>query len=187
MDDTAVVDELKTQFAGKTILLVAPGKSVGEAVDKIKELIAENNIVSIGLNSTLDLDFDYLLTTRSDIYEQTVSEGKRVIVPSSVSKGGRGSVKILNYANWIEVDERTHDSSSVIALKLLQACGVREILLAGFDGFSVNINDNYYDPNMRRPVNAEQAERRNSYYKRFINAISRSGIKVVFITSSMYQ
>lgn len=187
VDDTAVVAELKTEFEGKTILLVAPGKSVGEAVDKIKELIAEKDVVSIGLNSTLDLDFDYLLTTRSDIYEQAVSEGKRVIVPSSVSKGGRGSVKILNYANWIEVDERTHDSSSVIALKLLQACGVREILLAGFDGFSVNINDNYYDPNMRRPVNAEQAERRNSYYKRFINAISRSGIKVVFITSSMYQ
>ena len=133
------------------------------------------------------MDFDYLLTTRSDIYEQALSEGKSIIVPSSVSKGGRGSVKILNYANWIEVDERTHDSSSVIALKLLQACGVKDIILAGFDGFSVNINDNYYDPNMRHPVNAEQAERRNAYYKDLIKRISRTGIKISFITKSMYQ
>lgn len=187
VDDTAVVDELKTEFAGKTILLVAPGKSVGEAIDKIKELTVKSDVVTIGLNSTLDIDFNYLLTTRSDIYDQAVVEGKRIIVPSSVSKGGRGSVKILNYANWIEVDDRTHDSSSVIALKLLQACGVKKIMLAGFDGFSVNINDNYYDPNMRHPVNAEQAERRNAYYKDLIKRVSDAGVDITFVTPSLYQ
>ena len=187
VDDTAVVDELKSEFAGKTILLVAPGKSVGEAIEGIKDIAAQENVVTIGLNSTLDIRFDYMLTTRTDIYEKALVEGKNIIVPSSVSKGGRGTVKILNYSNWIEVDERTHDSSAVIALKLLQACGVKEILLAGFDGFSVNINDNYYDPNMRHPVNAEQAERRNTYYKGFIKKISDSGIDITFITPSLYQ
>lgn len=187
VDDTAVVDELKKEFAGKTILLVAPGKSVGDAVNLIKEKIADNEVISIGLNSTLNLDFDYLLTTRSDIYNQAVLDGKRIIVPSSVSKGGRGNVKVLNYANWIEVDERTHDSSSVVALKLLRACGVREILLAGFDGFSVNINENYYDPNMRHPVNAEQASRRNSYYKSLIGRVRDTGIAIRFITPSLYE
>ncbi len=187
VDDSAVVEELKIEFTGKTVLLVAPGKSVGKTIDKIKELSTQNNIITIGLNSTLELKFDYLLTTRADIYEQAVIEGKSVIVPSSVSKGGRGAVKVLNYANWIEVDDRTHDSSSVIALKLLQECGVKEIMLAGFDGFSVNINDNYYDPNMRHPVNAEQAVRRNKYYKGLIKKISDSGIKIQFITPSLYQ
>jgi 4-hydroxy 2-oxovalerate aldolase len=187
VDDAAVVEDLKSEFAGKTILLVAPGKSVGDAIEKIKELTLQEGIVAIGLNSTLDLDYDYILTTRSDIYDQAVTEGKRIIVPSSVSKGGRGSVKILNYANWIEVDERTHDSSAVIALKLLQACGVKDILLAGFDGFSVNINDNYYDPNMRHPVNAEQAERRNAYYKSLIKRVSDTGLKISFVTPSLYQ
>lgn len=187
VDDTAVVEELKKEFAGKSVLLVAPGKSVGKTIDKIKKLSAQNNIITIGLNSTLEINFDYLLTTRADIYEQAVIEGKSVIVPSSVSKGGRGAVKVLNYANWIEVDDRTHDSSSVIALKLLQECGVEEIMLAGFDGFSVNINDNYYDPNMRHPVNAEQAERRNKYYKGLIKKISDSGIIIKFITPSLYQ
>ena len=135
----------------------------------------------------MDLPYDYLLTTRADIYSQAVAEGKNIIVPSSVSKGGRGNVRILNYANWIEVDERTHDSSAVMALKLMQACGVAEVLLAGFDGFSVNINENYYDPNMRRPVNAEQAERRNAYYKGLISRVRESGVKIEFVTSSRYE
>lgn len=187
VDDTAVVSELKAELAGQKILLVAPGKSVGEALDVIKEYMKMDDIVTIGLNSTLDLNFDYLLTTRKDIYDKAVEDSKNIIVPSSVSKGGRGNVRILNYGNWIEVDERTHDSSSVIAMKLLEACGVKEILLAGFDGFSVNINENYYDPNMRRPVNSEQAERRNNYYKGFIDKIRKSGISVNFVTPSRYE
>lgn len=187
VDDSAVVADLKAEFEGKKILLVAPGKSVGDATEKIKEIAGQDDVVTIGLNSTLDVEFDYLLTTRADIYNLAVADGKSIIVPSSVSKGGRGNVKILNYANWIEVDERTHDSSAVIAMKLLQACGVKEILLAGFDGFSVNINENYYDPNMRHPVNAEQAERRNAYYKGLIGRVRESGVKVKFLTPSLYE
>lgn len=187
VDDCGVVAELKAEFAGKRILLVAPGKSVGNAIERIKDLASQSDVITIGLNSTLNLDFDYLLTTRADIYAQAVADGKSVIVPSRISKGGRGNVKILNYANWIEVDESTHDSSSVIALNLLQACGVTEILLAGFDGFSININENYYDPNMRRPVNAEQAERRNLYYRGFIGRVRGNGVRVEFITPSLYE
>lgn len=187
VDDLKVVEELKREFYSKKVLLVSPGKRVGGALEKIKDIMKDKDIISIGLNSTFDLPFDYLLTTRKDIYDKAVAEGKNIIVPSSISKGGRGNVKILNYGNWIEVDDRTHDSSAVIAMNFLKVCGIKELLLAGFDGFSVNINENYYDPNMRHPVNQEQAERRNAYYKDFINRIIKSGIKVTFITPSLYQ
>lgn len=186
VDDTSVIEELKRTFAGRKILLIAPGKSIKGAMEEINSTASAEDVLTIGLNTDLDIN-DYILTTRKDIYDNAVSKGKSIIVCSNISKGGRGNVKILNYSNWIEVDERTHDSSSVIALNLLKACGVREILLAGFDGFSANINDNYYDPNMRYPVNPVQADQRNSYYKNFINKIQDDGITVKFITPSLYQ
>lgn len=186
VDDSAVVEELKKSFKGKKILLIAPGKSISDASDKIDQIEASDDVVAIGLNTKRPGN-DYLLTTRKEIYDDAVAEGLNLIVCSNVSKGGRGNVKILNYANWIEVDERTHDSSSVIALNLLKACGVKEILLAGFDGFSTNINENYYDQAMRYPVNPEQVERRNSYYKNLIQKVKDSGVKVEFITSSKYE
>lgn len=186
VDDTAAVEELREEFAEKKVLLVAPGKSVGSAQEIIGQYAADPAFVTIGLNATLNIPFDYLLTTRKDIYDQAVTEGRNIIVPSSVSKGGRGNVKILNYSNWIEIGERTHDSSSVIALNLLKACGVKEIYLAGFDGFSADINENYYDQNMRRPVSAEQAESRNAYYSGLIDRIRKAGITVSFITPSKY-
>lgn len=186
VDDSAIVEELKKAFEGKKILLIAPGKSINDASDEIDQIEASENVVAIGLNTKRPGN-DYLLTTRKEVYDNAVAEGLNLIVCSNVSKGGRGNVKILNYANWIEVDERTHDSSSVIALKLLKACGVKEILLAGFDGFSTNINENYYDQNMRHPVNPEQVERRNSYYKNLIQRVKDSGIRVEFITPSKYE
>lgn len=186
VDDSATIDDLKKAFEGKKVLLIAPGKSIIEASDKIDDIMKADNIVTIGLN-TKRRGNDYLLTTRKEIYDSAVAEGLNLIVCSNISKGGRGNVKILNYANWIEIDERTHDSSSVIALNLLKACGVKEILLAGFDGFAVNINENYYDPNMRHPVTPEQAERRNGYYKNLIQRVKNSGIKVEFVTPSKYE
>lgn len=187
VDDSETVGDLAAEFVGKRILLVAPGKSVGSAIGKIKVLMDCEDVVSLGLNTTLDLPFDYLLTTRKDVYDMALSQGKRIIAPSNISKGGRGTVKILNYGNWVEVDSQTtHDSSSVIAMNLLKACGAKELLLAGFDGFSANINENYYDPNMRHPVTQEQAERRNAYYKAFLNKIASAGIRLTFLTDSLY-
>lgn len=187
VNDTAVVADLKAELSEKKVLLVAPGKSVGSFIDELRRYVESDDYVVIGLNSTLNISFDYLLSTRKDIYDKAVREGKKIIVPSNVSKGGRGNVKILNYSNWIEIDERTHDSSSVIALNLLKACGVKEIILAGFDGFSANINENYYDATMRHPVTLEQAERRNAYYKDFIGRIAGDSIKITFVTPSLYE
>ena len=188
VDDSGVVAELKTVFANKRVLLVAPGKSIASYKEKIDNIIKEEDVLSIGLNLTDPFDMDYMMTTRQDVYESAVAAGKTVITTSNVSKGARGKIKILNYKNWIEIsDGRTHDSSSVITLNLLKACGVKEIMLAGFDGFMVNINENYSDPNLRRPVTVEQVERRNNYYKKFIGELSKAGINVSFITPSKYQ
>lgn len=185
VDDTAVVSELKSEFKGKIVLLVAPGKSIAKHMDKIRKLSEENDSLSIGLN--IDIGTDYMLTTRKEVYDKAVEEGKKIIVPSNISKGGRGKVKVLDYKKWIDIDDSTHDSSSVIALKLLQYCGVKKIMFAGFDGFSVNINDNYFDQNMRHPVNAKQAETQNRYYKDLIQRISNSGIETEFLTESLYK
>ena len=186
VDDSSVIEELKVAFADKTVLLIAPGKSIASAMGEIKGIAANEDVITIGLNTDLDIN-DYLLTTRKDIYDQAVTDGRSILVCSNVSKGGRGNVKILNYKNWVEVDERTHDSSSVIALNLLKVCGVKSVKLAGFDGFSANINENYFDPNMRHPVTIEQVERRNRYYKEFINRVRESGIDVEFVTPSKYE
>lgn len=187
VDDSDAIRELMLEFEGKRVLLVGPGKSIMDARGVIDSYISKGLAVSIGLNLTVNIDVDYCLATRRDVYETAVSNNKKVIVVSNVSKGGRGNVWVLDYKNWISVDEGTHDSSLVIAFNMLKACHVKEILLAGVDGFSADINGNYADPDMRRPLTGEQAVRRNKYYRDFIKCVRDSGIPVRFITPSLYE
>lgn len=184
--DSIVVEDLKREFEDKDVLLVAPGKSIVSVMNLIQNIASQENVIAIGLNTNLDF-LDYILTTRKDIYDIAQSDGRKIIACSNISKGGRGNVKILNYANWIEIDDRTHDSSSVVALNLLKACKVKKILLAGFDGFNININENYFDPSMRFPMNIEQVERRNCFYKQFIKRVKDDGIEIEFLTPSKYE
>lgn len=188
VDDSAVVEELKTVVKNKIVLLIAPGKSIIKYKNDIEDQIALDNVISIGLNLTEPFAVDFMMITRQDIYEAALNSGTAIITTSNVSKGTRGNVKVLNYKNWIDISEgRTHDSSSVILLNLLKVCGVKSIILAGFDGFMVNINENYSDPNLRHPVSAEQVERRNAYYKNFIQDLNGFGINVHFLTPSKYM
>lgn len=187
IDDKDVVNKFYKEFKGKTILLVAPGKSVTNAIEMIKGYEQQDGIILIGVNTPIDIQFNYILTTRKDIYEREVVLGKNVIVTSNISKGGRGNVNVLNYANWIEVDEKTHDSSFVIVMNLLRICEVKTVLLAGFDGFSPNINDNYYDPYLRHPIDEKQADEDNAYYIEFIKGLRNQGMDIKFITPSIYE
>ena len=187
VDDASAVNELASVLSGKQVLLLGPGKSVMEMINVVEKKVQEEGVVTIGLNTQQGLKVNYLLATRQDIYEQYVGKELPLITTSIVTKGARGNVKILNYKSWIEVGEQTHDSSLVIALNVLKKCGVSIVWLAGLDGFSPYINDNYSDANMRRPVTEEQAEQRNLYYKEFIADSRTQGMDIRFLTPSKYE
>lgn len=187
IDDTDFVDVLRKETKGKTVLLIAPGKSILSYKEKIEDISEREDVITIGLNLKGYRNVDYMLATRQDLFESFINEEFFVITTSNVTKSARGNVGILNYKRWIEVTDRTHDSSSVIALNLLSECGVENVYLAGFDGFSININDNYYDKELRHPVKEEQAVRRNKYYTEFILRKKESGMNIKFITPSRYE
>lgn len=188
VDDTTVVEEIKRYIKGKKVLLIGPGKSIIPYESKINNLIADENVFTIGLNLTIPYNVDIMMATRQELFESIVNSGGTIMTTSNVSKGTRGNVLTLNYKSWIDVsDGRTHDSSSVVVLNLLKTCGANTIYLAGLDGFEVNVNENYADPSLRFPVSVEQKERRNRYYKQFIGELAASGIEVSFITPSKYE
>lgn len=187
VDDADAVEGLKREFGRKTIVLVAPGKSLLKAKNKIDDYAKKNDAIVIGLNVIEGVKLDYVLITRQELYGEALETGKQIIVTSNVSKGARGNVTVLDYKKWINLDEGTHDSAAVIMLNLLQVCDLQKIVFAGFDGFSADINDNYYDPAMRHPVSSKQAESRNSYYRNLIHSLEEKGISIEFLTKSRYE
>lgn len=187
IDDTADVAALKEIFSGKEVLLVAPGKSILTARDSIQNVLTQKDVISLGLNMVTDLPLDFFFATKQEPYEEVVASGKNIITLSRVFSGKRDGVYVLNYKDWINVDGQTQDASIVIMFNLLKACQVKTILLAGFDGFSSDINENYFDPNLRRPISPEQAEEKNSYTRGLIQKMRNDGMQIQFLTSSKYD
>lgn len=185
-DDAQVVESLLERFRGRRVLIIAPGKSVLGAREELQALLQQEDLCSISLNS-LDFDTEYVLTTRSEMYAEARQGDRQLIVPSNVAQGEAGAgTHVIDYQKWIVKDERTHDSSGVMVMKLMQAAQPAQLLLAGFDGFSVNINENYYDPVMRKPVSEEQANRRNQFYQQLLQETART-VPIRFLTPSLYQ
>ena len=183
-DDDPAIRQLTQQIQGKKVLLIAPGKRLVEGRAKILEKLADPNVVSISLNSFDQFETDYVLTTRMDAFDKAVKSGKRVIATSGLCDMSTDRILVIDYEKWITVEQGVQDSSGIVALKLMEACGAAGLMLAGFDGFSVNMNLNYYDKTMRRPVTPEQAKQRNEYFRSYV---SRMRIPVTYLTKSLYE
>ena len=186
VNDDSAVSELGKLIAGKSVLLLAPGKSLGEASEEIKALMSRDDVAVIALN-VIYPGAEFLLATRADIFRRAVSEGLSVIVPSNLNAVSSPNVRVLNYGRWVEKDHEVHDSSFIIAANLVKAFGVVDVMLAGFDGFSADINENYLYPDMRRPLDSRQAKSRNEYYREFVRRLRDSGIRIEFLTPSAYD
>ena len=185
-DDSETINKLKNLMAGKKVLLTAPGKHLLDADEQIRKMLDDAEVVSIALNYYKAYNTDYVLATKQEIYESAVADHKNIIVTSNVSQNTSEHIQVINYKEWIKVDEGVNDSAIVIMLNLLKALQVKEVYLAGFDGFSANINDNYVDKALRRPVSDEQAKERNESIKKFINGM-KNAMEIHFMTESMYN
>lgn len=186
-DDATTIERLRSIFCGKRALLIAPGKSILNNRDKIAALLTDGTILSVALNH-FAFDTDYFLTTRSEIFSEAVERGNPIIAPSNVVMGNKGdNISEIDYEKWIAKESgTTYDSSGVMSILLMERLGVSEIILAGFDGFSANINDNYFEKTMRNPVSEEQAETRNRFYADFIEKVQKK-TRVTFLTKSKYE
>lgn len=185
-DDTEVVERLKSVFEGKSILLVAPGKSIIDATSIIEQKIMKKDIISIALNNWEMFNTDYVFVTRQEVLEPSKISGKKVITTTSITEKKDAKTEVIDYEKWILVDGEVQDSSGIMVMNLLAECGVKELYLAGFDGFHVNVNKNYFDKTMNHPITAEQAEKRNTFFKNYITNLKKS-IPVKFLTESMYD
>lgn len=185
-DDDPAIQRLTQEITGKRVLLIAPGKRLPEGEETIRALLAEPDVVSVCLNSFDRFDTDYVLTTRLDAFDSARRAGKRIIATSGICGAPEEDVLVIDYQKWITVENGVQDSSGIVALKLMTACGAAELLLAGFDGFSVDINQNYCDMTLRHPVTEEQAKQRNEYFGTYVKRL-RATVPVTFLTKSRYE
>ncbi len=178
------LSDFQEKIAGKAILLIAPGQSGVEERDKIIECSKRDNVLTMSINFDYESITDYIFLSNLRRYREIPGEKKsKCIVTSNIpSLDMYLQVRYMDLLN--EVDS-VKDNAGMMAIKFLVLMGVKEILIAGMDGYSANSEDNYAYKDMYLYTDKEMAEKRNKGMEEVLNVFMKD-IKIEFLTKPRY-
>ena len=135
--------KLKEIIKGKKVLLIAPGKSSEIEKEKIIDFAAQKDVITISINfdyQYLDTDFIFLSNLRRFRELDKNKRGKCIVTSNITASNVYLQTKYHDLLNNIET---IRDNAGMMAIKFLSDFEVEHIVLAGFDGYSYDIKENY--------------------------------------------
>ena len=135
--------ELKKRLSGKIVVVVAPGKSSIYEQEKIRQFINDNKAICIVINhdcKCVHTDFIFLSNLRR-YRELDVACYKRCIVTSNIPSND--IYLQTRYSDLLNDVEAVRDNAGLMTIKFLMEYNIKAVYLAGFDGYSHDIKENY--------------------------------------------
>ena len=175
--------ELKEKLKGKKVLLIAPGKSSMEEREKIEAFAASEGTVSISVNFDYSgVDYIFLSNLRR-FRELDVSKRNKCIITSNIPAD---NVYLqTKYRNLLTFEEAVKDNAGLMAIRFLMDYGVKEIYLAGFDGYTHDARENYGDSHMAFITRNAVLDAMNEGMSKVLKQYSRK-IGIKFLTAQKH-
>lgn len=180
------LSELKEHLFGKTVVLIAPGKSSITQKNRIISYLDKNrDAVSIGVNFNYsEYDTDYIFLSNLRRYrELDKTKLSKCIVTSNIPK-----VDVYlqtKYSDLLNDDEVAADNAGMMLIKFLVQMGSKKVLLAGIDGYSTDISQNYVNPSMNSYRQNEMLQAMNKGVTHALRMFSKN-IDIEFLTTPNY-
>lgn len=190
IDDSAAVEEISRLIEGRKILLLAPGRSLAAKYETILDFIETVNPFVISVNfvdAKYHMDACFISNhKRMDTIGQEIQRlGQvRAILTSNIP-GGEDCLYV-DYDRYTNDDGMVSDNAGLMLLKLLRRCGAHSVYLAGFDGFHLRHNGNYYSEELNFMVDEAQVQEKRSRIRRQLQELSKS-MRIAFLTPSIYE
>lgn len=197
INDEETIEKLHDAWKDKTVLLVAPGKSINTEEEKIKKFIAEEKPVMIGVNAInprYEYDyvffvnaarFEYAASTYKDIFEKT----KRIVLSNIKTEADENEV-VVNFNRAIKRGWPHFDNAVICCLRLMNQLNIKNIAIAGFDGFKTKYNESYADESLPtlNPDNKwdELNEEIKEMFSDFVES-TKGKMKIKFVTESYFE
>lgn len=147
IDDTVSLDRLKDAVEGRKILVIAPGKTASEYVDRINYYIDTERPVVIAINFLPeDICIHYLYMSNIKRYaywkDQQAFAGVTKILTSNLVTESEGDF-VISFLRLIKCGFSHVDNSALMLLRLLDQLNAGSITIAGLDGYEPGSRGNY--------------------------------------------
>ena len=191
IDDHEAISKLKGIIEGKEVLVMVPGNTLNTHREKIDSYIKENNPIIISVNFVADKSLAYTFFGNQKRYArlQDKRSGRSVIVSSNIKPDNENDT-VVNYESLINRGYKYFENSTIMLLSLLKRVNPSKITIAGFDGFSGDVEKNYSDSSFQNErhvgefatLNKEVSE----MFKNIVETMSPA-CKFELITPSLYE
>lgn len=192
-DDAQAYATLKEKLEGKEVLILGPGATIATEQEAITSYMSRHQPVVISINCLPEAwKSDYLFITNSKRYVQQASSINelgtqiQIIATSNVTKSEGAFDYLLDYEALIDPTAVFPDNSFIMLLKVLVKIGVKEVVLAGLDGYSSDRQSNYYLSKMEYDFAKQKADEINAYVNGILPSFQEQ-LRMVFITKTIYK
>jgi 4-hydroxy 2-oxovalerate aldolase len=186
IDDKDTLSALSAHLDNKKILVIAPGKNLVEEEEKIKTFIKDNDPIIISLNFISDIfKSNYLFSSNMRRYSklQDIEVVKKII--TSNIKDAVCYDYMVNFSTFSCENLDIIDNSGLMLIKLLMTIGIKQVFVAGMDGYRTDNLHNYCSQSMEAVFSEEVLHKRNGLIIKELSKISKI-MNIQFVTTSLY-
>lgn len=188
INDDDETHRLSAMLNKRTVLLIAPGKSITLYSDKIKDFIKKKQPVIFSVNcSPESYPIDYAFVSNNKRMQSLDYDtiNHKIIITSNLPKISEKFV-CVDYDSLCDFTADEPDNAGIMLIRLMANVGVSDVYLAGYDGFDPNPVVNYYSGTMVTDIDFDKSKAKNTGIKLQISQLKKR-INIHFITPSYYE
>lgn len=187
IDDRETIENLEKELTGKNILLMGPGKTLEQNRDQIEEYIKTSHPVVIALNFVPEFySCDYVFSCHMRRYKHIQDHNNIKKIVTSNLREARNYDYMVNFASYSADAPEIMENSGIMCLNLLIHIGIKQVCLAGLDGYDVTSRGNYVNSGLEYDFTPEVLEERNRLIRDEIYNM-KGKINIEFLTKSQYD
>ena len=185
VSDIEIVKWLKDKLLNKKILILAPGKSIEIEKENINKFIQLNNPFIVSLNFYPEIyDSNLIFVSNIKRFSSLENIETSLMVTSNIENYPQNAM-VINYSTYLS-NSKIYDNVFLIFLNLLISMSVKNIYVAGLDGFSSINNENYYNNTLINSAREREFGERNQIMSQELQKLSNK-ININFITKTKYN
>lgn len=185
-DDSKDIERLRKVLKDRRVLVICPGSSIVKYRQKIHTFISSNDdTIIISVNFIPDfVKPDCVFCANGKRLKKICNSENifKIITSNLLEQMEENYDYAFSFNNCVYFNEKFCEDSTLMLLKVLNTCGCRKVYLAGFDGFSENVN-NYYSDNYTR----EEGKNVTVDLVKQIFSNTLDELEMHFITPSLYE
>lgn len=177
-----VLEKLEGLFRNKEVLMLGPGKSTIERREQIDKLTTRKDIITVSINCVCEWlgdKVDYIFVSNKRRFEKIPFELYNRLILTTNIKCKETTYKV-DYEKLLNHQEEVEDNAGMMFIKLLTFLKVKKVYIAGLDGFSLDMDENYFDEELKFSLDKKRMQVINEGMRKLIKEY-RSYIDIEFI------